>query len=429
MKLGDVNGSGVRFGLGSGSDLLWLASISFALFVVLLPFSSYIASIPFIRDEWGMTNSQAALVFSAYLVGSALSSAFLLPLTDRIPAGRVLFVSVVVMVVSNVLFPVLAQDAWSAMLLRFAAGAGHIGAYIPGVRLVSLRFADSMRGTAVGVFVGIGFMGTTGSYVVMGWLLNATDSWRMAYLITSLVGLVGIAVALVAVRDGRSADDGAPSESRKSGRLNLGILRNRSILLLNLAYALHTAELYLARLWLPLLLVAALIETGREASEAAALAATWAGFMFMTGSIGVFVGGLVSDRLGRTAGAGLIFVTSGVVSFMVGWLIGAPLVFLIVLGFVYGFATSADSAIYSTAATELAPPSLIGSTQAVQNFIGFTVGAVAPVFAGVILDLFQSQAGWSLVFGFNGLIAVAGVASLAMLRKMPEAKSMASGRR
>ncbi len=241
--------------------------------------------------------------------------------------------------------------------------------------------------------------------------------------------LVGVVVAPAVARERRAADDGAASESRRSGRLDLGILRGRSILLLNLAYALHTAELYLARLWLPLLLVATLVERGRESGEAAALAATWAGFMFMTGSVGVLVGGVTSDRLGRTAGAGLIFIASGVVSFVVGWLIGAPPVFLIVLGFVYGFATAAGSAIYSTAATELAPRDLIGSTQAVQNFIGFAVGAAAPVLAGAILDLFQGQAGWGLAFGFNGLIAVAGVAALAVLRRLPDARRLAGGRR
>ena len=49
---------------------------------------------------------------------------------------------------------------------------------------MSLRFAGSMRGTAVGAFVSIGFVGTTGSYAFMGWLLDMTGSWREAYLIT-----------------------------------------------------------------------------------------------------------------------------------------------------------------------------------------------------------------------------------------------------
>ena len=420
----------IRFGLGTWGDIAWLIAISSTLLLTLLPFSSYIVSVPFIRDEWAMSNTEAAIVFSAYLVGSALSSVFLLPITDRVPARWVLLVSVVVMALSNVLFPLLAQDVWSAALLRCAAGAGHIGAYIPGVRLVSLRFADTRRGTAVGAFVSIGFIGTTGSYAVTGWLLDLTGSWRAAYLAVALVGLIGVAIALAALLERRtSPQTPAPSPSGASGRLNLAILRTRSILLLNIAYALHTAELYLARLWLPLLLVAALVQSGRDAGEAAVLAATWAGFMFMSGAVGVFIGGALSDKLGRTAGAALIFTISGAVSFVVGWLTGAPLPLLVALGFVYGFATSADSAIYSTAATELAPPNLIGSTQAVQNFIGFAVGAAAPILAGAILDLFDGPLGWGLSFTLNGILAILGVAALLILRRHPIASKMASGRR
>ena len=427
MTTDPESGEQVRLGLGSWSDILWLTAISSTLFLTLLPFSSYIVSIPFVRDEWTMSNTESAVVFSAYLVGSALSAVFLLPVTDRVPARKVLLACVVVMVVANVLFPILARDVWTASLLRCAAGAGHVGAYIPGVRLVSLRFAGSMRGTAVGAFVSIGFVGTTGSYAFTGLLLDLTDSWRTAYLLTALVGLIGVAIALWVVRDRRSDED--VSDSPRSWGPDLRILRGGSILLLNMAYALHTAELYLARLWLPLLLVAALVQSGREASEAAIIAATWSGFMFMSGSAGVFLGGILSDRLGRTAGASVIFAVSGAVSFFVGWMLGAPMAVLIVLGFVYGFSTAADSAIYSTAATELAPANRIGSAQGVQNFIGFTVGAIAPVMAGGILDTVEGAAGWGLAFAFNGLLAVAGLACLWMLRRHPDASVMAEGRR
>ena len=420
---------GTLLGLGTWSDVVWLVSMSSTLLLVLLPFSSYIASIPFVGEEWGMTNSQAAVVFSAYLVGYAVSSAFLIPVTDRLPAGRVMLASVALIAISNILFPLLARDVWTASALRFVAGAGHVGAYIPGIRIVSLRFADGMRGTAVAIFVGAGYAGTTISYVFMGQLLDLTDSWRTAYMITALVGLAGVLIALIHVLPSRSQEGEAAQTSGSSGRLNLGVLRHRPMLLINTAYALHTAELYLARLWLPLLLAAALVHDGKEAGEAAVLAATWSGFMFMTGIVGVFFGGLVSDRFGRTAGAGVIFAASGAISFAAGWLVGAPPVVLIVLGFGYGFATSADSAIYSTAVTELAPQNLIGSTQAIQSFIGFTVGAVAPVIAGGLLDVFDGTLGWGAAFGFNGLLAVIGVAALLVLRRMPEAVNMAAGKK
>ena len=90
------------------------------------------------------------------------------------------------------------------------------------------------------------------------------------------------------------------------------------------AYALHTAELYLARLWLPLLLGASLVRSGYDAEGAVSLAAALAGFMSMTGIGSVLAGGWLSDRLGRPAAAALIFSASGACSFAAGGLVGLP---------------------------------------------------------------------------------------------------------
>ncbi len=407
-------------------DIAWLLGISSILLAALLPFSSYIASLPFIQAEWGMSNAQAGVVFSMYLVGYAISSLVLVPLTDRLPARRVLLAGTVLMVASNVLFPLLARDFWSGALLRGLTGAGHVGAYITGIQLVSQRFTGSRRGTAVSVFVSAGYAGTTASYVFMGLLLDHTSTWRQAYLVTALVGLLGLALALP-LTSGKELAASRPVGSR--GRLDLGVLRHRPVALVILAYALHTAELYLARLWLPLLLGATLVAAGREPADAAALAATLSGLMFMTGIAGVFAGGLISDFLGRSAGAAAIFAISGTCSFVAGWLVDASPWLLMAVGFVYGFMTSADSAIYSTAITELSARGRVGSTQAVQSFIGFTVGAIAPVMAGSILDVARSSMGWGLAFSFNGALAVVGVLALLWLRRLPGADQMAGGRR
>jgi MFS family permease len=411
------------------ADLAWLAGVSSILLLALLPFSSYIASLPFIREEWDMTNAQAGVVFSTYLAGYAISSVVLVPLTDRVSPRRVLMAGVLVMVASNVLFPLLAHNFWVGALLRFIAGAGHVGVYIPGIQLVSLRYAGGKRGTAVAVFVSAGYAGTTISYVFMGMLLDNTPTWRVAYLITALVGVLGVALALLLARESPGQQAASQPAAQGRGRLSVSVLRERSVALVILAYALHTAELYIARLWLPLLLGAALIQGGRGPTEAAALAATLSGLMFMTGIAGVFLGGMVSDYVGRTGGAAIIFALSGACSFAAGWLVGLPVALLIAVGFVYGFATAADSAIYSTAVTELSPRDRIGSTQAVQSFIGFSVGAAAPVAAGYILDAASASSGWGLAFSFNGALAVVGVLALLWLRRLPKAAQMAVGRR
>lgn len=402
----------------SWRDLVWLCAIGLSLLLGLLPFASYIVCIPFARAEWGMSNAEAGWVFSAYLIGSALSAALLLPITDRIPAGWAVVGGAAAMAAANLLFPTFANDVWSASLLRGVAGAGHVAAYIPGVRLVSARFAGPRRGSAVGLYVGLGFAGTTGSYALTGALLEIADSWREAYRIVALFGVVGAALALPFAREGGGESAAARDGRRGTAWLNPKIFADKPMLMVNIAYALHTAEMYLARVWLPLLLAAALAADGADAGAAAARAAQWSGAMFMTGIAGVFIGGALSDRVGRAAGAAMIFAVSGAVSFAIGWLVGAPPALTIALGFVYGFATAADSAIYTTAATELAPPRLIGSTQAAQNLIGFSVGAVAPVAAGGILDALGAANGWGPVFAFNGLLAVGGVAALIVLRRM-----------
>ena len=207
-------------------------------------------------------------------------------------------------------------------------------------------------------------------------------------------------------------------QSPKRGRLDLSVLRHKPTALIIVAYTLHTAELYLARLWFPLLLGAMLLANGRTSLEATAEAGTLSGFMFMMGIIGVMIGGWLSDQVGRATGGAMVFAISGVCSFVAGWLIGLPSGWLIGLGFVYGLMTAADSAIYATAVTELAAPDRVGSAQAVQSFVGFAVGAVVPVLAGSILDTSNTTAAWGWAFSFNGVLAMLGVISLIWLRQL-----------
>lgn len=365
------------------------------------------------------------MIFSSYLAGYAVSSLLLVPFTDRFSPFRILFLGVVLTACSGFLFPILAKGLWTACLLRFVYGVGHVCVYITGIRLASQRFAGRGRATAVGVFVGSGYAGTTVSFVFMGILLERLDGWEPAFLVTSLPGLASIVIAAILV-SGRSAHSSQMDDSHGNGGwLSLAPLRDRRLMLVIMAYALHTAELFVARLWLPLLLVAALMMTGFDSEAAASRAATLAGFMFMTGIVSVLLGGWMSDRFGRNWTATLIFAVSGLCSFLAGWLVGLPIAWIVVLGFLYGFFTAADSAIYSTAVTELAPRNLVGSAQAVQSFIGFVVGTGAPVVAGSILDLSGGQSAWILVFSFNGALAVAGIACLIGLRHIT-ASSVAS---
>jgi MFS family permease len=366
-----------------------------------------------IQADWRLSHAEGAAVFSAYLAGYAAAALLLLHLSDRYSPRRVLLLGAALAGVGNALFPLLATGVWTGALLRLMAGAGHVGAYVAGVQLVSLRFGPARRGRAVGAFVSAGYAGTTLSYVVMAELLRGTASWRAAYLVLSLSAVVG--AALLALLPG---GEECVERAGTGRRLDLSLLRDRRLALVNFAYALHTAELYIARLWLPLLLRAAFLERGMEPGRATVVAASLSGFMFMTGIAGAFLGGLLSDYRGRSSAAALLFAGSGLCSFAAGWLVGLPPWFLVGLGFLYGLLTASDSAIYSTLTVELAPPEKIGSAQAIQAFTGFGIGAAAPIAAGSLLDLMTGRAAWALAFSFNGALALLGVAALLRLNRV-----------
>jgi MFS family permease len=392
------------------------------LFLMLVPFSCYVVALPALSEEWAMGNTVGAFVFSSYLAGTALASLLVVPLADRVPP--LLLTSVFVSVVSHLSFPLLAKGVLVASLLRVLAGAGHAGAYVLGIRLVVDRCAANVRGRAVGLFVSFGFAGTTLSYLFMGEAMASLASWREAYFAIALASVPSVLLATLLAR-ARKGD-----EERVTGRgsLDPAALRERPLVLLTIAYALHAAELYVARLWFPALLAFAFTSQGASSEDAMARGARLAGLMFTLGVPAVFFGGALSDRLGRTAGAAVIFGASGILSLLAGWLWQFPAL-LVALGFFYGFLTAADSAIYSTAVAEIAPKESLGSAQALQSFVGFAVGAIAPVVAGSILDAVRSSEGWALAFGFNAALVVPALLSLLWLRRLPEAVRMASGKR
>ena len=394
-------------------SLMWLLMMSTTLFVLLFPFSSYVAALPIIQDEWGLNNTQAGAIFSAYLAGFAVSALVVVPMTDRFGSKRIFVLCTAISTAANVMFPLVANDAISASILRAIAGIGLVGVYNPGMRIVAERFADRARGFAVGTFVTFFYASNSVSLTLTG-ILMAWFEWRHAYLIMGAASGASILLAYLLLRTHRSQ-----SAVGSSGRLDLSVLKNRAARTYITGYSLHAAELYIVRVWLPALLAAALIARGEDELSAVVGAAAIGGLAMASGAIGPVMGGVMSDRWGRAASASAIFALSGVCSFAIGWMIGFPWVLLVAVSIVLGWAIAADSAIYSTAVTEVAEPTRLGSTMAVHSFVGFMGGVVGPILAGAILDLSTETMKWGLTFSATGLLAVAAILAMRGVRQVP----------
>ncbi|MCA1554028.1 MAG: MFS transporter, partial [Chloroflexi bacterium] len=316
--------------------------------LAMLPSNVVAAAMPLLLSDWHADNTQGGVVFAAYQIGYVVSVLVLLPLTDRVRAGRVIALCALATGLSFLLFPFFAFSVWSASLLRFCAGLGLAGIYMPGVRIIAAAASPQRRGFAVGAYVSAFYLGSALSLWASGVLLPGFG-WRGAATILGALSFAALPLAILSTR-GMSA----PTQGR--ARLDLSVLRDPPVARNVLAYTGHSWELYVSRGWLATFVASALITQGFDNTRASADGSQWAALMAGFGTPGVFLGGWLSDHLGRARAAVLMTLLSGTTSLVFGFMGGAPWAMLLGVGCAYGLLVSADSAIYSTSITELAPP-------------------------------------------------------------------------
>jgi MFS family permease len=379
------------------------AALSVTLALVLLPSQLPAAALPLMRDEWDASAAALGWVVSAYLLGYALAVLVVLPLTDRFRPSRVIAIGALVTSLANLAFAFAAYDVVTASLLRVVAGFGLAGVYMPGVRLVAENSDPSRRGRAVGLYVAAFYLGGSLSFFATGLLLQPFG-WRGAALGLALIGFAALPVAIASAR-------GIVETTGARAHLDLGVLRNGPLVRTIVAYTGHSWELFIVRAWLAAFLAAAFTLRGLSPTDASATASQWAALMLALGVPGVFLGGWLSDRLGRARSALLYAIGSGAISIGFGTLLHAPWPAMVAIGALYGAIVAADSAVYSTAVTELAPRERVGSAQALQAVAGFGIGSLGAVVAGVTLDL---GVGWIGPFAVAGAVGIATALPLAI---------------
>src|SRR2546422_951125 len=276
-------------------------------------------------------------------------------------------------------------------------------AALPLLRTEWSASAAARGGRAVGLYVAAFYLGGSLSFLATGLLLEPLG-WRGAAAILGLIALLALPIAVASTR-------GIAHIPGERAHLDLRVLRSAPLVRTIAAYTGHSWELFIVRAWLAAFLAAAFALRGTAPTEASATASQWAALMLALGVPGVFLGGWASDRVGRTKSALLYALASGAISIGFGTLLLAPWPALIAIGAIYGAIVAADSAVYSTAVTELAPQGRIGSAQAIQAVAGFGIGSIGPVVAGVTLDL---GSGWIGPFLTAGIVGIATALPLAI---------------
>jgi MFS family permease len=338
---------------------------------------------------------------------------------DVIPGPRLFALGALGAGLANLGFAFVATDLATAVPFRVLTGAAQAAAYPVALKLIAGWFRRD-RGLATGTIIGALTRGTASPLLFRSVGVMAGFDWRVVVALASIACFIGAAVVALGVRTG-PFETPAP---RFSIRIAARAFAEAAVRLANAGYLGHMWELFAMWTWVPLYLIASLAAAGVEDEAVATLAAF---VVVAVGGVGCVVAGAVADRVGRTTTTIAAMAVSGTCAVAVALAFGAPPIVVVGLAIVWGITVIADSAQFSAAVSELAPPGTAGSALSLQTAIGFVFTSITILLIGVLDPV--DAAGWQLAFALLALGPAVGIVAMWRLRRRPEAVLMASGNR
>lgn len=417
----------------SSSDAAWLYELCLARVGFAMMFTAYSGVLPLLRADWNMSAGEAGLIQSAWHVGYLVSLFAAGFLSDRFGARRTFLTGNLLAAASAMLFAVFTDDFLSALLLHGLLGLCSGSSYTPGLTLVSERFGSQVRGRAMGFYLAAASLGYAVA-LVLGGALVTSIGWRGVFIATACGPLAAAILSFYVLRRTPNVVHPPPAEAGVAPSL-LEVLRNRPAMRLIWAYVFHSWELLGMWAWLPAFLAISAAAGGDVTAQAVGLGAVLSAITYVSSMAGSIGGGSLSDRWGRTTVILAMSCASLACSFAFGWMLAWPLWLLLIVAVIYNVTAIGDSSVYSTAITELVPPRYIGAAYSIRSVLGFGAGAVSPWTFGLVFDWargapLQSEAwAWGLAWTSLGVGALLGPLMTLGLRRMPEARQMAGGKR
>lgn len=365
------------------------------------------ALLPAFVGEWGLSNTEAGWISGVLFAGYTVAVPVLTTLTDRIDARRVYLFGALVAGISGLLYAFMAEGFWSALCLRFAAGVGLAGTYMPGLKALVDRTRGPQQARWISFYTASFSLGTSGSFMVIGAVAEIWG-WKAAFALAGICALAAFVLVLALLERAEPTPPAQPVNPFDFGP----VFRNRAAMGYVLGYAAHVWELFGARSWMVAFLAWVLATQPGAAGPSPTATATIGALLAMGASL---LGADLALRFDRRRVCAFAMLSSAALAAVIGFLGGLPYGFVVGLMLLYSVLIQIDSAALTTGAVMAAAPDRRGATIAIHSLLGFGAGFIGPLAFGMVLDMAgggTSSLAWGL--GFASLAVVVGLGPLAL---------------
>ena len=309
------------------------------------------------QKTWLTNGVQAGFVVGA-LTSSLLSLADVFRLTYMMTAAAVLAA------IANATI-LLEPSVTGLIAARFVTGFALAGIYPPAMKFIATWFQKG-RGVAMGSMVGALTLGSASPHLIGAFGIGF--DWTIVIKVSSMAVFSSALIFFFLLKEGPHSFAKTTVDIRQIG----AIVRNKPVMLANLGYFGHMWELYAMWGWFLAFALAANTEAGMTLN-----ASLLAFCVIALGAPSSVIAGVAADRFGRAVTCAVILAISGTCALLIGFVFTGPVWLFLIVAAVWGLTIVADSAQFSTAVTEHAPPTLVGSALAFQMGIGFLITILA----------------------------------------------------
>jgi len=360
--------------------------------VTLLNFLNYIdryilaAVLPRMQSELGLTNTQAGLLATAFLVAYFTTSPIFGVLGDRLSRTRLMALGVSAWSVATAATGIM-QSFGQLMSARSFVGIGEAAYATISPALLSDYFRRSQRGRAFAIFYVAIPVGAAVGYLLGGWI-EPTLGWRAAFYVVGLPGIVLALLALTVTDPPRGAtEEAAGAATSQPIAVTLrGFAQNGAYIGTVLGSAAYTFAVSGLAFWMPEYLLRV---RGVNLSSA----------NFMVGSVtvvaglgGTFVGGYLGDLLSGRMKHGHLWISglSSIAAIVPTWFaltVGSAPGYVVWL-FVAEFLLFLSTGPVNVAIVSVVPIGARAMAMAVSIFTIHLLGdAISPPIIGVLADI------------------------------------------